>query len=340
MLTIFAIGFMIVFGGFFERSIRSHRFNGNVSDHFDGDRFFNTPPTTGRHPDRNNQSVWKWMLTRSRGEWKKVSVIPVVPAQRVHDGVVVTYINHATILIQCDGVNIITDPVFSYRASPLPFLGPARYADPGVRLKDLPPIDIVLLSHNHYDHMDLASLRVIHRAHKPRIYTGLGNAAYLSRKGIPGAHEMDWWDTATDGALSISAVPARHFSARSIGDRNHTLWCGFVVQTKKGNIYFSGDTGYGDFVHSIAERFAPFSLALIPIGAYDPAWMMQAVHTNPEEAIQMHDILRSAHSIGIHHGTFRLTDEPQEEPKERLEAGRGERSFSVLQNGGSVSIEG
>ena len=187
--------------------------------------------------------------------------------------------------------------------------------------------------------MDRATLRSIARAHKPRIYTGLGNAAYLGRKGIKGAREMDWWDETTDGELRITAVPAQHFSARSVTDRNYTLWCGFVLEVRGERVYFAGDTGFGPFADDIAQRFDSFTLGLIPIGAYDPAWMMRPVHADPDEALRMHDILRIRTSIGIHHGTFRLTDEPQSEPRERIERDRGPRDFRVLDNGGAVLIK-
>ncbi len=257
----------------------------------------------------------------------------------MHEGILVTFINHATVLVQCAGINVLTDPMWSRRASPFSFMGPVRYADPGVRMDDLPLIDIVLLSHNHYDHMDLATLRTIVKKSNPRIITGLGNAHYLARKGMSGAHEMDWWDTVETRGFSVTAVPSQHFSARTLSDRNATLWCGFIIETPAGTIYFAGDTGFGSLVHEIAVRFPSIHLALIPIGAYDPAWMMQAVHTNPDEALKMHDILRATHSLGIHHGTFRLTDEPQDEPRERIEASRGGRDFRVLANGGTLRIE-
>jgi L-ascorbate metabolism protein UlaG (beta-lactamase superfamily) len=336
MLDIFVVLFMIFGIALYERSIASHRFGGKSSDHFDGRKFFNPnlPTVRAMHDSR---SLVSWLLARHRGEWKNVAVSPVVPPARVHEGIRVTYINHATVLIQCAGLNIITDPIWARRASPFRFAGPKRYAGPGVRLDDLPQIDIVLLSHNHYDHMDIATLRHIAKS-DPRIYTGLGNTAYLRRKGIVGAHDLDWWESVMDSDVKITAVPAQHFSARSFFDRNHTLWCGFVLETPVGKIYFAGDTGYGPFVHKIAERFESFRLALIPIGAYDPAWMMQTVHTNPEEALAIHDELHIQTSIGIHHGTFRLTDEPQREPAARINAQRRDRDFQTLENGGFVAL--
>ncbi len=318
----------------YERSIAARKIHRAPSDHFDGEQFFNPDIRAKISPDQNTKkSIWVWMLFRRRGAWARRAITPIVPPHRVTTGIRVTYINHATVLIQYGGMNIITDPVFAYRASPFSFIGPARHADPGVRLNDLPKINIVLLSHNHYDHMDLASLRVIARRDNPRIYTGLGNAAFLARKGITGAHDMDWWDSIHDGQLKIVAVPAQHFSARSFFDRNLTLWCGFVVETPEGNIYFAGDTGYGSFVQQIAARYESFALGLIPIGAYEPSWMMRPVHMDPDEALRTHRELRIQTSIGIHHGTFRLTDEPMAEPRERIERDRGESDVRVLENG-------
>lgn len=339
MLTFFVLTFMTIAVVLFERSVASRKTYGKPGNHFDGKRFFNPDMPRRVDDESERRSVWVWMFTRPRSSWTHTPVTPVRPLERVHEGIQVTYVNHATVLLQFNGLNVITDPVWSYRASPFPFMGPARYADPGVTLDDLPPIDIVLLSHNHYDHMDLATLRHIAQKDKPRIYTGLGNTAYLARKGIEGAIEMDWWDTRSDGAMLITAVPAQHFSARSVTDRNYTLWCGFVLEVGSDRLYFAGDTGFGPFVERIAAKFGSFTLGLIPIGAYDPAWMMRPVHTNPDEALRMHDMLNIRTSVGIHHGTFRLTDEPQREPRERIERERRERDFRVLENGGTVLLK-
>ncbi len=340
MLTIFVLLFMIVCVVFYERSVATRSYNGPASDHFDGERFFSTGTGVRAPQDGKRRSIWVWLFTRSRGTWKRRDIVQSTPPTRVHEGVLVTYINHATVLLQFSGLNIITDPVWSQRASPFSFMGPIRYAGPGVAFANLPPIDIVLLSHNHYDHMDLVTLRKIHNRFNPKFFCGLGNAAYLARARIPNAVDMDWWDTQSVGKITLTCVPARHFSARSLSDRNKTLWCGFVLGTKHGNLYFAGDTGFGSFVTDIAQRFAPVKLALLPIGAYDPAWMMRPVHTNPDEAIEMHDILCSTLSIGIHHGTFRLTDEPVEEPAQRIAAAKGGRDFRTPENGSTVLIKG
>jgi L-ascorbate metabolism protein UlaG (beta-lactamase superfamily) len=323
----------------FNRSLSARRYIGEPSDHFNGSIFFNVRPTTQKQSDVPRQkSLIRWLLTRTRGAWNKKNVTPAIPAHRVTSGITITFINHATVLIQCDGINILTDPVWAYRVSPIPFLGPARYTNAGIRFEDLPPIHIVLLSHNHYDHMDLSILRKMYKTWNPRIYTGLGNAAYLKRKGIGNAHDMDWWDEIHDGTCLITAVPAQHFSARAFSDQNRTLWCGFVLKSSSGNIYFAGDTGYGSFVADIAKRFESFACALIPIGAYEPSWMMRPVHMDPAEALCVHRELSVQTSIGIHHGTFRLTDEAQDEPRTRIEAERAESDFRVLENGESIAI--
>ncbi len=339
MLILLVLVFMMFLVVLFERTVASRYYIHPPSDHFDGRKFYN-PQIESAQALRPSErkSVWVWLLSRARGEWAVRDVTRSVPPERVHEGMLVTYINHATVLIQCVGVNILTDPVWSKRASPFSFMGPMRYAAPGVSMEHLPPIDIVLLSHNHYDHMDIASLKTIVSKWKPKICAGLGNAKYLERKEVGNTIDLDWWESVTETGLTITATPAQHFSARSVSDRNATLWCGFVVETPKGTIYFAGDTGFGAFVEAIAARFPSIDCALIPIGAYEPSWMMQPVHTNPDEAIRMHDILQAKHSLGIHHGTFRLTDEPQDEPRERIEALRGERDFKALPNGGTLQI--
>lgn len=337
----FAVVSVLVAAGFaLERAIATRRVVAKPSNHFDGTQFFNPDVTHRMETDRTGRkSVWLWMLTKRAGHWETRHVQPTLPPRGVDRGIRVTFVNHATVLIQIPGLNILTDPVWAYRASPFSFVGPARYADPGVRFEDLPPIDIVLLSHNHYDHMDIETLKRIERAWKPKIFVPLGNAAYLMRKGIHGAIDMDWWDTQQVHGVVVVCAPARHFSARTFSDRNFTLWCGFILETGVGNIYFAGDTGFGTFLKEIEERYDGFKLALLPIGAYEPAWMMHLVHVDPSEALRMHERLRVETSVAIHHGTFRLTDEAQTAPREWIERDRGSNDFRVLENGGVTEIE-
>jgi L-ascorbate metabolism protein UlaG (beta-lactamase superfamily) len=290
--------------------------SGPVSDHFDGERFFNPGV-----PDKSFSDFLRWQWTSEAAEWPKwiESTPGPKPPERVRDHWRVTFINHATVLIQMHGINILTDPTWSERASPVSWAGPKRVRAPGIRFEDLPPIDAVLLSHNHYDHMDLATLQKLHAAFKPVIFTGLGNASYLAERGVPGAVDMDWWDKkAGPGGLNVHFVPAQHFSARSFTDRNRTLWGGLVIDAPDGRLFFAGDSGYGPHFREIGERLGPFRFALIPIGAYEPRWFMKMAHVNPEEAVRAHQEVRSEVSLGIHFGTFQLTDEPIDAPIEAL----------------------
>jgi L-ascorbate metabolism protein UlaG (beta-lactamase superfamily) len=222
------------------------------------------------------------------------------------------------VLLQVAGLNILTDPFMSYRASPVPFAGPARVRDPGISVTDLPRIDLVLVSHNHYDHMDLTTLRKLHDLHAPRIITPLGNAAILNKARRPfRITEGDWGDRiAVNADVSVHLAPARHWSKRTAFDRNLALWCAFVIDTPQGCIYFSGDTGYGNGAHfrAVRRQFGEPRLALIPIGAYEPRWFMAPQHMNPEEAVKAHIDLGAHHSLAIHHSTIQLTDEAIDQP--------------------------
>jgi L-ascorbate metabolism protein UlaG (beta-lactamase superfamily) len=297
-------------------------YDGPVSDHFDGSRFFNPgEPDT----DRSLAQVWRWRRTAPDNPWpRSIPVVPVVPDARV-DGLRVTMVGHATVLIQIAGLNLLTDPVWSDRASPLAFAGPRRITAPGVRIEDLPRIDAILLSHNHYDHLDVATLRVLHERHAPLIVTPLGNDTIV-RRHIPSARIVagDWgaqFEIAPGAVAHI--VPATHWSSRGIRDRRAALWGGFMLQAGGKLVFFAGDTGYGTgaIFRAMRARFGPVDLALLPIGAYDPRWFMAAQHTDPDEAIQIMRDLDARAAIGIHWGTFKLTDEPRDDPALRLAAG-------------------
>jgi L-ascorbate metabolism protein UlaG (beta-lactamase superfamily) len=231
-------------------------------------------------------------------------------------------------------LNILTDPVWSERASPVSFLGPRRHRLPGIEFDRLPPIHAVLLSHNHYDHLDLPTLRRLAASRQQPIFVApLGLDRYLESRGITPARQLDWGDSLAVPGATIHAVPAIHFSGRSPFDRNQTLWSGYVIQSAFGTIYFAGDTGFGPHFAWIRDRFGAPRLALLPIGAYEPRWFMSPVHMNPEEALEAHRILGATTSIAIHHGTFQLADEAIDAPRRRLLACEGGDSFRVLENG-------
>ncbi|HEX3575983.1 MAG TPA: MBL fold metallo-hydrolase [Rhodopila sp.] len=292
-----------------------------LSDHYDGQRFFN--PGVPRS-SRGLLPMLRWQLRRQRAVWPAGLSSPPYPPppETVPDAAVaITFINHASFLIRLPGVTILTDPIFSERCSPVTWAGPKRARPPGIALSDLPRPDIVLLSHNHYDHMDLPSLRYIQRHHAPRFVTTLGNAPALRRLGIIAA-ELDWWQDVDIAPLRITATPARHFSARTPFDRNRTLWAGFMLQTDAARILFAGDSAMGPHWHDIRTRLGAPHVALLPVGAYEPRWFMAAAHMNPAEAVQAHQDLAAHRSVGMHFGTFQLTDEAIDAPIHALAEAR------------------
>jgi L-ascorbate metabolism protein UlaG (beta-lactamase superfamily) len=251
---------------------------------------------------------------------------PPPPATVEEGTAAVTFINHSTFLIRLPGAVLLTDPIFSERCSPVAWAGPKRARPLGIALTNLPRPDIVLISHNHYDHMDIPSLRAIQRRHAPRFVTLLGNARVLARHGIE-AVELDWWQDTTIAGLRLTATPARHFSARTPWDRNRALWGGFMIDTeptdtRPGKILFTGDSAAGPHWAEIGTHLGPPALALLPIGAYEPRWFMAAAHMNPGEAVQAHRALGARRSVGMHFGTFQLTDEAIDAPLHALAAAR------------------
>jgi L-ascorbate metabolism protein UlaG (beta-lactamase superfamily) len=231
----------------------------------------------------------------------------------------VTWVGHSTLLVQLDGVNVLTDPQWSDRASPVSWAGPRRVTSPGLRFEDLPPIHLVLISHDHYDHLDVATVRRLAAVHRPRFLVPLGLKAWFAGLGIHDVEELDWWDERKVGPLRVTCVPAQHFSGRTLWDRNRRLWSGWVVAGSR-RLYFAGDTAYFDGFRAIGERLGPFDLAAIPIGAYLPAVIMRPSHTTPEEAVQALEDVQGRRMVPIHWGTFDLAEEPIEEPPERLQA--------------------
>lgn len=231
----------------------------------------------------------------------------------------VTWIGHATLLIQLDGVNVLTDPIWSLRASPLSFAGPERVSAPGLRFEDLPPIHLVLISHDHYDHLDVATVRRLAEVHHPHFLAPLGFKAWFADLGISDVEELDWWDARTVRGLTFTCVPAQHFSGRTLWDRNRRLWSGWTVAGSK-RLFFAGDTAYYGVFREIGARLGPFDLAAVPIGAYLPPVIMRPGHTTPEEAVQVFEDVRARAMVPIHWGTFDLAEEPLDDPPRRLEA--------------------
>ena len=284
------------------------------------------------------------MLLERRTPWpKRVDVLVQRPPALDAAAATVTFIGHSTFLIQTHAGHLLTDPVYSERAGPFGFAGPRRVRQPAIRFEDLPPIAVVVLSHNHYDHCDLATLRRLARRFDPIVITPLGNGRLVKSAGIRRVEELDWWQHAATSALPVVVTPAQHFSARTPFDRNRALWSGFVIEAGPRRIYFAGDTGYAPFFKDIPRRVGLLDLALLPIGAYAPRWFMQPIHMDPAEAVQAHLDLGAPESVAMHFGTFQLTTEGIDEPVRELEvacrgAGVPLPRFRVLSFGESVRL--
>ncbi|SDD36126.1 MBL fold metallo-hydrolase [Belnapia rosea] len=312
------------------------------SDHWDGRHFHNVHDRT----EKTFRDVWRWRRTSRAIPWPpSVEDAPQPAPRRLPAGRIgATFIGHASFLIQLGGRCILVDPVWSERASPLTFAGPRRVRAPGQRLEDLPGCDLLLVSHNHYDHLDLPTLREVRRRWSPPAITGLANARHLAKAGIQAATELDWWQSTEMAGLRITYVPAQHFSARTLFDRNCSLWGGFVIQSGDATVYFAGDSGWCPHFAEIAARFPRIDLALLPIGAYEPRFFMRTQHMDPGEAVEAHRALGARRSIGMHFGTFAgLTDEAIEGPEAwlaeaRAAAGLAEEAFTTLPFGASLDL--
>jgi L-ascorbate metabolism protein UlaG (beta-lactamase superfamily) len=292
-------------------------FKAPPGDHFDGRRFFNPGAPAGR----SFGDFLRWQFTRRKAPWPRWIVNarqPSVPATVAYDEMVLTFINHVTFLIQLPELNLLTDPVFSERASPLQWAGPRRVHAPGLQLEQLPAIDLVFVSHNHYDHMDLPSLKRLASRHAPLFLTGLGNGAFLRQQGITPVVELDWWEETSLRGARLAFTPAQHWSTRGPGGKNHTLWGGLWLSTRRRSLYFAADTGYSPWFAELRRRYGAPEMALLPIGAYEPRWFMRDQHMNPDDAVRAHRDLGAQISIAMHFGCFRLTDEAIDEPARAL----------------------
>lgn len=302
-----------------------------ITDHYDGERFYHA----GLEGDKSFWTVLKWQLTRPEGnypEWVENKAKPQLPASLDEGKVAATFVNHASFLLQTKNFNFVTDPLWSQRTSPFSFMGPKRFRNPGIKIEELPQINFILISHNHYDHMDLQALEDLHKKFKPVFVMPLGNASYLSDiKGIQTV-ELDWWQSHTitnnGSTAKITLVPAQHWSSRTLTDKRKALWGGFVVEADQKKIYFAGDSGYSkDIFPRIGETWGGIDLALLPIGAYEPRWFMKVNHMNPEESVQVHFDIKAKNSVAMHFGAFQLSDEQYGQPEKDLEAAK--KKFSV-----------
>ncbi|MEW6671267.1 MAG: MBL fold metallo-hydrolase [Thermodesulfobacteriota bacterium] len=262
------------------------------------------------------------------------------------DKTTLTWIGHATLLFQLEGKNILTDPVFSQRASPVQWAGPKRVVPPGLAFEDLPPIDMVLISHDHYDALDKSTVWALYQRKggaDTLFVVPLGFKGWFDDLGIRKVIELDWWEQHPHKGLIFTAVPVQHWSKRSLFSRNESLWAGWVVRSERFRFFFCGDSGYAPHFKEIGARMGPFDLAAIPIGAYEPRWFMKQHHMNPEEALQVHADIKARKSVGIHWGTFILTDEPLDEPPRKLQNALKEKQnpapdFTVLKHGETIIL--
>jgi L-ascorbate metabolism protein UlaG (beta-lactamase superfamily) len=294
---------------------------------------------------RRRMLLWRWLLKRRRPDWprwREVAAVP--PPSRAAAGTLsVTFIGHATFLLQLGEVAVLTDPIWSVHAGPFGLLGPRRVCPPGQPLAALPGVDLVLVSHCHYDHLDLPTLAALRRRFRPQFVSCLGNARHFAKAAVREVVELDWWQSAQSRGACVTCVPARHFSARTPWDRNRALWGGFVVEAGGFCVYFAGDTAWGDHFAAIGARFPALDLALLPIGACEPRPLMARHHMNAGEAVRAQRQLGARSAIGMHFACFPLADEAPDAPlaalaSARAAAGVPAGQFFTLREGETVRL--
>lgn len=295
-------------------------YQGPKSDHFDGERFFNRIPMT--------KTFWDYLGMRiktKQEDWPKwIDTKPQALPKNFQDknSIKAIFINHSTVLLNIGGTIIITDPTYAKKASPFSWYGPKRVHLPGIKFDDLPKIDVILISHNHYDHLDIPTIKRLAKRDQPLILAGLGNNLLFKKNKISRGEDLDWNQTKIFKDLKITFVYSQHWSARGLFDRRKTLWGSFIINSPLGKVYFSGDTGFSNHFLLQGKKYGPFDLAFLPIGGYEARYFMKYSHLNPDEAVQAHLALKSKKSIGIHFGTFQLTNEKRDQPKIDLNLAR------------------
>jgi L-ascorbate metabolism protein UlaG (beta-lactamase superfamily) len=321
LATVSAVGA----GGLAVRAAMNRYYDGPVSGHFNGTRFVDPDGV----PPKGLADMLRWWAGNGKAAWPAWAPSPHAdrPPPRVAGSAWrISYVGHASLLLQTAGLNLLIDPVWSERASPVTFAEPKRVNDPGIAFAALPPIDAVLVSHNHYDHFDAATLSRLAAAHRPRVVTPLGNDTIMrAHDPAIAAEAYDWHQRVALGdGLAVTFVPVRHWSARGLFDRNRALWAGFVIETPAGRILHIADSGYGDGRHfrTARERHGPFRLAVLPVGAYEPRWFMGPQHMNPAESVQAFGDSGAELALGHHYGSFQLTDESIDAPVAALAVAR------------------
>ncbi|MEX2127144.1 MAG: MBL fold metallo-hydrolase [Xanthobacteraceae bacterium] len=323
LLTLVPFAGLAAGAGAYAHADQAQYYGGPLSDHFDGTRFFDPNFVSKRGPF----DFWRWQFTREQGYWP--AHVPNSFADRPPQRVTgmnfrISFVGHASILLQTGGLNILLDPVWSERASPVNFAGPRRVNAPGIAFDDLPPIDAVLISHNHYDHLDMVTLTALATPHRPRVIVPLGNEMIIRGSDSSIAVEAHDWNQKVwlSPNVAVTLAPMQHWSARGITDRNKALWSSFVIDTPAGRIYCVADSGYGTGLHfrTVRERHGPFRFAILPIGAYEPRWFMREHHMNPEEAVQAFHDCGAEFALAHHYGTFQMADDGYEAPGLALEA--------------------